>query len=228
MNMKKDPYRMTKIALTIACTFFLCTVGGYSQTTGSFSRVRVADTLSVRGKGIADVVYSITSTSKNNQLPTAKAVYSFVNGLNLLDSVTTTSRLTGYGTAASPLDIAQQGATSGQVLRWSGTAWVPDGVNNYSIVTTSQTVSAALNQVWVNDISSSITLNLPACNSANDGVKIEIVKAGADTNAVLIEPAGSEEFVDGETSKTLYSRGIGLACTCRWTGSVGFWLYIMN
>lgn len=36
-----------------------------------------------------------------------------------------TNRLSGEGTAANPLDIAQQGANSGQVLKWNGTNWVP-------------------------------------------------------------------------------------------------------
>ncbi|MGO3283976.1 MAG: beta strand repeat-containing protein, partial [Mesonia sp.] len=36
-----------------------------------------------------------------------------------------TNRLSGDGTAANPLDIAQQGASSGQVLKWNGTTWVP-------------------------------------------------------------------------------------------------------
>jgi hypothetical protein len=33
--------------------------------------------------------------------------------------------LTGQGTTASPLKIAQQSATSGQVLKWSGSTWAP-------------------------------------------------------------------------------------------------------
>ena len=33
--------------------------------------------------------------------------------------------LSGDGTLTSPLSIAQQGATSGQVLTWNGTSWVP-------------------------------------------------------------------------------------------------------
>ncbi|MBK9338678.1 MAG: tail fiber domain-containing protein [Lewinellaceae bacterium] len=44
-------------------------------------------------------------------------------------------RLTGNGTAGSPLDIAVQGATSGQVLKFNGTTWVPGddtGGANYS------------------------------------------------------------------------------------------------
>lgn len=36
-----------------------------------------------------------------------------------------TTRLTGDGTAGLPLDIAQQGATSGQTLKWNGSSWSP-------------------------------------------------------------------------------------------------------
>ncbi|MBK9336328.1 MAG: tail fiber domain-containing protein [Lewinellaceae bacterium] len=38
---------------------------------------------------------------------------------------TTTPTLHGDGTAANPLNIAQQGATTGQVLQWNGAAWIP-------------------------------------------------------------------------------------------------------
>ncbi|MBW6491910.1 MAG: tail fiber domain-containing protein [Lentimicrobium sp.] len=37
----------------------------------------------------------------------------------------TNSTLSGNGTTASPLGIAQQSATSGQVLKWSGSTWLP-------------------------------------------------------------------------------------------------------
>lgn len=176
-------------------------------------------------KYLTSIAQTISGAATHNQSPTAKAVYDYISGLGILTTVSTTARLTGDGTGGSPLDIAQQGATTGQVLRWSGTAWIPNGTNLYDIVTTSQTVAAQYNQVFVDDIGASITLNLPACNAANNGVRIEIAKAGADTYAVVIEPSGSEEFSDGETSKTLYSNGSALDCTCRWTGSVGFWFF---
>ena len=34
--------------------------------------------------------------------------------------------LTGNGTSGTPLKIAQQGATNGQVLKWNGSSWLPD------------------------------------------------------------------------------------------------------
>jgi hypothetical protein len=37
----------------------------------------------------------------------------------------TNSTLTGNGTTASPLGIAQQSASTGQVLKWNGTTWLP-------------------------------------------------------------------------------------------------------
>jgi len=39
----------------------------------------------------------------------------------------TTGSLTGNGTAGNPIDIAQQGANVGEVLKWNGTSWVPSG-----------------------------------------------------------------------------------------------------
>lgn len=212
-------------ALTIACTILACTVAGYTQSTGNFNKLRVRDTLTLNGASLAQIVTTISGASKNNQSPTAKAVYDFVTGKNYLANVATTARLTGAGTAGSPLDIAQQGATTGQVLRWSGTAWVPNGTNLYDIVTTSQAVAAQYNQVWVDTLSAFITLNLPACNAANDGVKIEVAKAGPDAYEIVIEPAGSEQFSDGNTSKSIFSQSTGISCTCRFTGSVGVWLY---
>jgi len=211
--------------LRIACVIFACVTAGNTQTTGNFNKLRVRDTLTLNGASLAQIVTTISGASKNNQGPTAKAVYDYIQSLSYLATVTTTARLTGAGTSGSPLDIAQQSAATGQVLRWSGSAWIPNGTNLYDIVTTSQAVAAQYNQVWVNTLSASITLNLPACNATNNGVKIEVAKAGSDTYEVVIEPAGSEQFSDGNTSKSIFSQGTGISCTCRWTGSVGVWLY---
>jgi hypothetical protein len=44
-------------------------------------------------------------------------------------SLATHTTISGNGTSGSPLAIAQQGATSGQVLKWNGTDWAP-GTDN--------------------------------------------------------------------------------------------------
>lgn len=56
----------------------------------------------------------------------------------------TDATLTGDGTAASPLKIGQQGATTNQVLKWNGSTWFPgnDAGDNWG--TQSAAVGAAL------------------------------------------------------------------------------------
>jgi len=56
--------------------------------------------------------------------------------------VQTTARLSGNGTVGSPLDIAQQGATSGQPLTWNGTTWAPQTPADNSATNEIQTLSA--------------------------------------------------------------------------------------
>lgn len=178
-------------------------------------------------KYLSSILETISGAATHNQSPTAKAVYDYVQTIRVL-----TGDVSGTLPATTVIAIRGNPVTAGtpanaqSVLRWSGTAWVPNGTNLYYISTTSETVAAQYNQVWVDDIGTSITLNLPACNATNDKVLIQIAKAGADTYAVVVEPAGSEEFSDGATSKTIYSTGTAISCTCRWTGSVGFWLFV--
>jgi len=43
-------------------------------------------------------------------------------------TTTTDATLSGNGTTTTPLKIAQQAATKGQVLKWSGTTWLPGNV----------------------------------------------------------------------------------------------------
>lgn len=227
MTKNDEMTKMTALfnALRIACTILICTVVGYTQTTDVKDVQQARQKLIIGtnvSKYFSSILETISGAATHNQSPTAKAVYDYIQSLAYLSTVSVTGRLSGNGTGGSPLDIAQQGATTGQVLRWSGSAWVPNGTNLYDVVTTSQAMTTQYNQVWVGDLSAGITLNLPACNLANSGVKIEINKIGNDTYGVIIEPAGSEEFADGHTSKTLYSQGTGISCTC----NNGVWLFV--
>lgn len=125
--------------------------------------------------------------------------------------------------AVTAAKLNQMGASTGQVLRWTGSAWTPTAPNQYLVVTSSQSVGTQYNQVWVDSLTASITLNLAPCNAANNNVKFEIAKSGGDTYPVHIEPSGLEAFVDGSQTKTLYSRGVMFTCTCWWNGSLGKW-----
>lgn len=146
--------------------------------------------------------------------------------LGILDGGIQTAKLANASVTGAKMN--QMGATTGQVLRWTGTAWTPTAPNQYLVVTSSQTVAAQYNQVFVDSITASITLNLPPCNAGNDQVKFEFAKAGGDSYPVHIEPSGVETFVDGSQTKTLYSRGVEFSCTCRWNGTIGKWFFMSN
>ncbi|MBK8424552.1 MAG: tail fiber domain-containing protein [Lewinellaceae bacterium] len=54
----------------------------------------------------------------------------------------TGSTLSGNGTAANPLQIAPQGATNSQVLKWNGTAWLPgNDIDNQQLSISSNVIS---------------------------------------------------------------------------------------
>lgn len=175
-------------------------------------------------KFLSALVQTISAASTHNQSPTAKAVYDYIQAYTLAGDVTGTPGATVVeAIQGNPVNAATP-PNKHTVLRWNGTQWFPNGLNLYDMVTTSQAVDEEYNEVWVDDIGAGITLNLPACNSANDGVKIEIMKAGADAYPVTIEPAGSELFMDGATQKVLYSTGTGISCTCN-SRTTGYWLF---
>jgi hypothetical protein len=48
-------------------------------------------------------------------------------------TVTASSQFGGNGTSGNPLILAQQGATSGDVLQWSGISWIPGTINGISL-----------------------------------------------------------------------------------------------
>lgn len=160
----------------------------------------------------ADITFALSNTSTVTRITASIAP----------DSVTTTEIRNG---AILAEDLNQMSATTGQVLRWSGSAWVPNGINLYDVVTASGTVAIPNNQIWVGTLGAAISLNLPACNATNNHVKFDFIKSGADTYKVDIEPAGSELFSDGAATKSLYSGATGLSCTCRWNGSSGSWFF---
>lgn len=81
-------------------------------------------------------------------------------------TVVTGAALTGQGIAGSPLNLAPQGATSGQVLKWNGTAWTPGTDNTGAATTVSITGGTGIN---VTGTSPNFTIvNTGDTNAADD------------------------------------------------------------
>jgi hypothetical protein len=206
----------------ILLSLFCAPLLGSAQPAETVAKlIRATERLQLRTAQVDSFVQVIKATSTHRHLPTAKAVWDLLSA----DTVFTTARLSGIGTVASPLDIAQQGAKPGQVLRWTGSTWFPHGTNMYDVVTTSGAVDSAANQIIVDTISAPITLNLPPCNPANDGVSFKFFKGGPDTHAVTIDPAGSELFSDGAMQKSIFNSGTSIECTCVFLAGVGRWFF---
>jgi hypothetical protein len=70
-------------------------------------------------------------------------------------TVNTNATLSGNGTAGTPLQLAQQGATNGQALIWNGTTWLPgtpsvtttNGITNYTTGSTGVGLGGTLNRI---------------------------------------------------------------------------------
>ncbi len=82
----------------------------------------------------------------------------------------TGAALTGDGTAANPLNIAKQGATTGQVLKWNGTAWVPANESGTGSGDNWGTQTAVTGAALTGDGTAAAPLNLAKQGASNGQV----------------------------------------------------------
>lgn len=125
----------------------------------------------------------------------------------------TTPRLTGDGTIANPLDIAQQGATNGQVLMWNGTSWVPSTINaNYQDPDNDPT-----NEIQL--LSFNPATGILAITGGN-GVQIPLSSGGDNWGA---QTAQTDATIDGDGTSSdplkIAQQGAGLGQVLTWNGT---------
>lgn len=182
---------------------------------------------------LTDSTFQLNSSTGNDVILKEGANTTFTLNSNTLTitasgggagTVTTDATLTGDGSVGDPLGIAQQSATTSQVLEWSGAAWEPSWGNPYIFVTTGQTITTAVNEILIGTISAAITLGLPTCDAANDMKHFKFVRNGTDAFSVTIDPGGSQTFYDGSATKIQYGK-LALDCTCRFSGGSGVWFF---
>ncbi len=105
------------------------TIGSGTPLQGNFASINWAVgtkflTVSIE---TAPGVFDEIGTSQLLSVPYALYALQAANGNDNwgTQTVQTTPVLSGNGTTSNPLTLAQQGAQPGQVLKWNGTAWVP-------------------------------------------------------------------------------------------------------
>lgn len=142
--------RITKIVIGVIGVIAVITPS-FAQT----SDVKDIQTAKVKlqigtnsSKYFSEILETISAAATHHQSPTAKAVYDYVSSLsgghtirddgsdmtqraalNFTSTATITAAATddsGNDETEIALSLAQQSATSGQVLKWNGSAWAPD------------------------------------------------------------------------------------------------------
>jgi hypothetical protein len=159
--------------------------------------LRAVQRLILKNTSVDSIAKVISSASTHGQLATAKAVYDYVQASGG-STVSVTARLSGNGSSGTPLDIAQQSATTGQVLQWSGTAWVPatptasktyeefDGVSGTTI-TTANTIPATEKNWRINLYRDGVRLRYLKDYSISGSVFTLYVSATSENFTLIIE-----------------------------------------
>ena len=139
-------------------------------------------------------------------------------------TVTTDATLTGDGSVGDPLGIAQQSATTSEVLTWTGAAWEPSWGNPFIFVTTGQTITTAVNEVLVGTITGNITLGLPVCDATTEAKHFKFVRNGTDSFGMTIEPNGAQQFYPS-IDRIIQFGTTSVDCTCAVVSGTYFWFY---
>ncbi len=145
-------YQETQSATTNVLGLCNVSVGQGTVTSGNFSAINWGSGskfLRVEIDPAGGSSFTVMGTTQMLSVP-----YALYAGNSGLSTVTASSpELTGNGTSGSPLKLAGQGATNGQVLKYNGTNWVPAADND------AQTLSINGNQL---SISNGNTVTLPS------------------------------------------------------------------
>lgn len=96
----------------------------YALSAGN-SSTSMAQLTDVTVTGVADGQTLKWNTAQSKWLP-ANDIGGGIGDNWGTQTVQSDNTITGNGTSATPLKIAQQGAATGQVLKWNGTNWLPD------------------------------------------------------------------------------------------------------
>jgi hypothetical protein len=194
----------------------LTAVGGNGTILGSDGTVNLylSPTITTTAAAIA---FSRNGSSLELNLPNADA--------SNRGTVSTAAQTFAGAKTFTALGTFNVGVTSTASASAAAVRSVGVNATSWKTITTTTTLDETDNVSEIGTLSANITINLPACNATRNGWIYDFIKTGSDAFGAIIDPSASEQFVDGATTKTLYSQGNGARCQCKWNGSSGAWLF---
>lgn len=170
--------------IILLCSLIALALTSGAQTTGTWNKLNVRDTLNISGNSVAEIVKSIISAARNNELPTAKAVYDY--GQSIRDARWSSVKL------AMPF-YSNNPNTAFEALRTYYSARVGEIVVDTAItISSNTTVAAAVRFVGGGSINVTTGNTLTFSSSIN-----------ADPRAYIFTGAGDYDF-DSKATHVLY------------------------
>lgn len=131
-------------------------------------------------------------------------------------AISTDATLTGDGTDGSPLSIAQQSATTGQVLKWDGSAWTPgdaesgsgiDTLPNYSAI---RSYAGSANAVYITREKNK-GLFVRSASGTDNGGTIIVASNGVKWSRIIHNSTYRPEWWNESPVDTVYTHEINQA-----------------
>lgn len=184
-----------------------------------------ADVTLLGSNGSANIYYSLARTTNSAAIGWSRSTSTLNFNLPPADASFEGTVSTGTQTFAGAKTfsgaVTVQGLSTGSAGIVGTATASAAGINSvgvadasYVAITSTSTLDYTHNVVGIGTLSANITINLPACNATTDGWEYRFEKLGTDAFGFILDPATTEQFFDGSTTKTVYSQGSTASCKC--------------